>query len=57
MSRLIVSECLVDSRFSRRSAPSWMAVARAVASSSAFLAWALASDMTASDFFLASVVV
>ena len=34
-----------------------MAVARAVASSSAFLAWALALASALSDFFLASVVV
>ena len=57
VSRLIVSECLVDSRFSRRSAPSWMAVARAVASSSAFLACAFELASALSDFFRASVVV
>ena len=57
VSRLMVSVCLVDSRFRRRSAPSWIAVARAVASSSAFLAWAFALASTASDFFLASDVV
>ena len=57
VSRLIVSECLVDSRFRRRSAPSWMAVARAVASSSAFLACDFALASALSDFFLASVVV
>ena len=57
VSRLIVSPCLVDSRFRRRSAPSWMAVARAVASSSAFLAWDFALASALSDFFLASVVV
>ena len=57
VSRLIVSACLVDSRFRRRSAPSWMAVARAVASSSAFLACDFALASALSDFFLASVVV
>ena len=57
VSRFIVSACLVDSRFRRRSAPSWMAVARAVASSSAFLAWALALASALSDFLRASVVV
>src|SRR6266566_5018196 len=57
VSRLIVSECLVDRRFRRRSAPSWMAVARAVASSSAFLACDFALASALSDFFLASVVV
>jgi len=57
VSRLIVSACLVDRRFRRRSAPSWMAVARAVASSSAFLACDFALASALSDFFLASVVV
>ena len=42
VSRRMVSVCLEISRFSRRSAPSWMAVARAVASSSICLACALA---------------
>ena len=52
VSRLIVSACRVDSRFRRRSAPSWMAVARAVASSSAFLACAFELASALSDFFL-----
>ena len=57
VSRLIVSACRVDRRFRRRSAPSWMAVARAVASSSAFLACDFALASALSDFFLASAVV
>ena len=57
VSRLMVSACLVDRRFRRRSAPSWIAVARAVASSSAFLACDFALASALSDFFLASVVV
>ncbi len=53
----MVSACRVESRFSRRSAPSWIAVARAVASSRDFLACALALASAVSDFFLASEVV
>ena len=53
----MVSACRVVSRLSLRSAPSWMAVARAVASSSTFLACALALASALSDFFRASVVV
>ena len=56
MSRRTVSPCLVLSRLSLRSAPSWMAVARAVASSSTFFAWDLAWARAASAFFRVSLV-
>ena len=54
--RRTVSPCLVLSRLSLRSAPSWMAVARAVASSRTFFAWALAWARAASAFFRVSLV-
>ena len=56
VSRRTVSACRVLSRLSLRSAPSWMAVARAVASSSTFLACDLALASAASAFFLVSLV-
>ena len=44
------------SRLSLRSAPSWMAVARAVASSRTFFAWPLDWARAASAFFRVSLV-
>ena len=56
VSRRIVSVCLDVSRLRRRSAPSWMAVARTVASSSICLAWALAVASVFSASLVASLM-
>ena len=56
VSRRIVSVCLDVSRFSRRSAPSWMALARMVASSIICLACALAAASVFSASLVASLM-